>query len=151
MKFKLLFLVFAVAFATSCSAQSFFKPIPKCKGTYSTDQVGHLSLTASGDSIQNSFRPVASVTASVSNGAALAGGFGISFQHNKWDIPSQTWVTEYAVSGLGFLVTNGNSIGGVAGIVLGIPGTNGLINVGPGYDFTSKQVVFLSGVIFKFN
>jgi hypothetical protein len=143
MRIKVLLLALSVCFAGACSAQSFFKPIPKLNH--------EVSLGIATDSIQNSLRPVASVTASFSSGAALAGGFGIAFQHNKWDIPSSSWVTQWSASALGFLVTNGNSVGGIAGVVLGIPGTNGLINIGPGYDFTNKQWGFLSGVIFKFN
>ena len=137
MKFKLFLLILSVVFATSCSAQSFFgpKPVPYPGGRF--------GLTA--DSTHNFFRPTVSVSATFSNGTALAGGFGIQFQHDKADAASNTWVVQYSVSAIGFLTTNGTKMGGVAGIVLGIPGTNGIVNVGGGRDFTNGAWVFITG------
>jgi hypothetical protein len=42
--------------------------------------------------------------------------------------------------------TNGKQITGTGGLIFGIPGTGGLIQIGPGYDFTQKQLVLLTGV-----
>lgn len=143
MKFRLLLLAFSVVFSTACTAQ-FFKPLPK------VSRSEKLTLGASADSTMNAFRPVAVLSASVSNGTQLAGGFGAGYCHYKWDATSQAWVTIYSISAVGFLGTNGNSLTGTGGLILGIPGTNGIIGVGPGYDFTGKQVVLLTGVQLQF-
>ena len=138
MKFKLFLLVLSVFIIGSCSAQiGIFgpKPVPYPGGKF--------GLTA--DSTHNFFRPTVSVSATFSNGTSLAGGFGIQFQHDKADAASNTWVIQYSVSAIGFLTTNGSKLGGVGGIVLGIPGTNGIVNVGGGRDFTNGAWVFITG------
>jgi hypothetical protein len=148
MKLKL-FIIALISFtAINASGQSFFKPLPKMHEYLAN----HLSLAVvdSSDLTMNAFRPVVAISASVSNGTSLASGFGIGLEHLKWDQASQSWLTVYSISALGFLTTNGSSIGGTAGLVFGIPGTNGLISVGPGYDVTGKQIVFLSGVQIQF-
>lgn len=142
MKYLLFLCLIAISF--SCKSQGFFKPLPKLSRTEK------FALGVSADSTMNSFRPVAVLSASVSNGAQLAGGFGAGLGHYKYDAASQEWVTVYSISAVGFLGTNGNSLTGTAGLVLGIPGTNGIIGVGPGYDFTGKQVVLLTGVQLQF-
>lgn len=144
MKFKLLLLSLAVIFSTACSAQ-LFKPLPKPGGSA---KFGLAKVAA--DSTMNSFRPVVAISALVSNGTQLAGGFGFGLGHYRWDASSQSWVTVYSISAIGFLGTNGSSITGTGGLVFGLPGTNGIISVGPGYDFTGKQVVLLTGVQIQF-
>lgn len=140
-----LFLGLLIVTTISINAQSFFKPLPKLNESING------KMGVSSGSVLNSIRPVADITATVSNGAQLAGGIGIGFQHNQWDASSQTWITEYSISGLIFLGTNGNKITTTTGLVVGIPGTNGIIQLGYGYDFTGKQPVLLTGVGIKFN
>lgn len=140
---KFIIILFLASISLGASAQSFFKPLPKI-------QHGFSGFAAPKDSSINVFRPIVGVTASVSNGTQLAGGFGVSFQHDTYDLASDTWVIKYSVSALGFLGTNGNKVTGTAGLVAGIPGTAGLIQIGPGYDFTNKQLVLLTGVGINF-
>jgi len=147
MKFKLLLLVLSVVFATSVSAQSFFKPLPKGQAYASKMS---LAVVDSSKLTMNAVRPVVALSALVSNGTQLAGGVGAGFEHLKWDQPSQSWITVYSISALAFLGTNGSSITGTGGLVFGIPGTNGIVGVGPGYDFTGKQFVLLTGVQIQF-
>jgi len=144
MKIRLLFIAFSIILSTACSAQ-FFKPLPKPGGSA---KFGLAKVSA--DSTMNSFRPVVAISALVSNGTQLAGGFGIGYGHYKWDAASQSWVTQYSIAAIGFLGTDGIKITGTGGLVFGLPGTNGIISVGPGYDFTGKQVVLLTGVQIQF-
>jgi hypothetical protein len=136
-KFLLLSLIVAF-FATSSNAQSIFAPKP-------TPYPGGAFRLSSTDSTHNFFRPTISVSATFSNGASMAGGFGIQFQHDRADAASNTWVPIYTVSAIGFITTNGNRIGGTAGIVVGIPGTAGVVNVGAGRDFTNGVYVLITG------
>lgn len=142
---KLFLLSVCVVFASTVSAQSFFKPLPK---------PSHLAAGKFGlatDSVQTSIRPVLNISATFSDGTSLAGGAGIGVQHNKWDVTSGTWITKWSVSAIGFLGTNGTKISGTAAIVFGIPGTNGLVNIGPGYNLTNGVWVLATGAIIKFN
>lgn len=141
MKFKLLLLSMLTVFSLSVSAQ-FFKPIPKPGSTL----IG--SATAANPLIQNNIRPVFGVTASVSDGATLAGGLGVGWQHNQWDAPSQAWVTQYSVSALAFLGSNGSQADFIGGLAFGFLN---FISIGPGYDFTSKKFALLTGVQVHFN
>lgn len=147
-----LMILIIVSLASSVHAQSFFKPIPKPTQNeiFKARALIQLSDSVAVSSTQvnmaqNSFRPVASVTASISDGTALAGGIGISFQHNTFDAPSQTWVTQYSVAAIAFLDTRASLVGG---LVLGFLN---YVQLGPGYDFTTKKIVLLTGVTIKFN
>jgi hypothetical protein len=139
-------LSFFLIFATLASqAQSPFKPLPKPGYPFT------LGATADSSKLTvNAVRPVVAITAAVSNGTQLAGGFGAGFEHLVWDPASQSYITVYSISALAFLGTNGTSITGTGGLVFGIPGTNGIVGVGPGYDFTGKQFVLLTGVQIQF-
>lgn len=141
---KILFIsLFALCFSFAASAQSFFKPIPlPTQGQKNLLKAG----SATAPLIQNSIRPLVGVTASISDGTALAGGVGAGFQHNQYDEASQKWVTQYSISGLVFLDSKASVVGG---LVLGFAG--GLLQVGPGYDFTSKRFVLLTGIGINFN
>lgn len=134
-------LVIILLFAVTANAQ-FFKPLPKPGGSFN----GKLGLAT--DSVINSFRPVVSVTALLGDGSQLAGGFGIGFQHNKWDVPSQAWNTVWSLSAIGFLGTNGNTITGTVG---GVFGFLNFISVGAGYDITQKKAVIITGAQLHFN
>jgi hypothetical protein len=140
---RLFFITALITIGFIANAQSPFKPKP----LPTFDKTHSLELgAASAPLTQNFWRPVVGITASVSNGSALAGGFGISYQHNKWDSASQSWAIQYAFSGVAFIGSSGTKVTGIGGIVISIPGTNGIISLGPGYDFTQKQLVFLTGV-----
>lgn len=142
MKIRLLLLVFAFAFSTACTAQFFGpKPLPHPGGKFSLSAV---------DSTRNFIKPIISVSATFSNGTSLAGGVGISWQHTKPDAASNSYIIQYSVSGIAFLTTNGNKIGGTGGLVIGIPGTAGMIQVGGGRDFTNKQWVGITGAAITF-
>lgn len=143
MKFISVLLV-CFALACSASAQSIFTPKPL------PSQKIFLSAASPAPVTQNFIRPIVGVSASVSNGTQLAGGFGLSFQHDYLDVASNAWAIRYEVSALGFLGVGSGKISGTGGIVFGIPGTNGLIQVGPGYDFGNKQWVLLTGVAVNF-
>jgi len=103
------------------------------------------------DSIVKSIRPVVVITANVSDGAQLAGGAGFGYQSNKWNAASQSYITQFSISAVGLLGTNGAKLTGTGGIIVGIPGTNGMIGIGGGYDFTQKQSVLIMGAQIKFN
>lgn len=144
MRFKILFiLLLAVSFA---NAQSIFTPKPLPAQKFSIKE----GVAAPAVVTQNFIRPILSASASVSNGAQLAGGFGFSFQHDYLDSTSKTWAIRYEISILGFLGVGSGKVSGTAGLVFGIPGTNGIIQVGPGYDFTNKQLVLLTGAAINF-
>jgi len=129
MKFSILLLVIGLGIS-SCASAQFFGPKP------TPYQSGSLKLGA----------PIIGVSASVSTGTSFLGGFGVSFQHDKADAASNTYVPQYTISAVGFIGTNGTKITGTAGLIVGIPGTSGIVQVGPGYDFTQKQLVLLTGV-----
>lgn len=140
---KLLILASVLLFSMSASAQ-FFKPkaLPTAQNKF--------GATVTNQFVKNFFKPIIGVTALVSNGTQLAGGAGIAFQHDKFDAASNSWVISYSVSALGFLGTGGGKITGTGGLVFGIPGTGGIVQIGPGYDFTNKQIVLLTGVGINF-
>ncbi len=132
---KLLLVFILAAFSISANAQSFFKPLPL---------PGNAKVSATANpAIQNSFRPIIGVTASITDGTQLAGGVGISYQHNKFDDQSQAWITQYSVSGLAFLDTQGSVLAG-----LGFGFLN-LFNVGPLYNFGTKKFGIMTGITIK--
>jgi hypothetical protein len=141
MKYRLVLLASVLLFACTAHAQ-FFKPLPKPGHVVE----GRFGLAT--DSVSNSFRPVVSVTALLGDGSQLAGGFGIGYQHNKWDAPSQTWNTVWSLSAIGFLGTTGNRITGTIG---GVFGFLNFISVGAGYDITQKKAVIITGAQLHFN
>lgn len=139
MRTKIL-LVLLIA-ANTVFSQSMFKPLPKPSEKLS------LKAGIANPNIQNSIRPLAGVTASYfSDGTQLAGGIGVGLQHNVYDQLSQTWTTQWSISGLVFIDTKASAIGG---LVFGV--ANGLIQIGPGYNFATKQFVVLTGFGIKFN
>lgn len=138
-----LFLCLSFVIFNACDAQQFFKPLPR-PGIV-TGKFAPKATTTTVPSTMNVFRPVASVTASIDGGAQLAGGAGISFQHNTYDNPSNSWVTQYSVSALAFIDTKASIVGGLAF------GFLNFISIGPGYSFTDKKFVLLTGVQIKFN
>jgi hypothetical protein len=142
MKVFIVFLVAIFLCAGAVNAQFFEKSaVPGAKGLNSR------AITATAAPIiQDFIKPIIGVSASVSTGASLDGGFGVSFQHSKANTVTNAWVIQYSVSALAFIGTNGKKITGTGGLIFGIPGTGGLIQVGPGYDFTQKQLVLLTGV-----
>lgn len=140
---KMIAILILIGVCNSASAQSFFKPLPK-PTTATGKFVPRAEVTTPG-TMMNSFRPLVGITASISDGTALAGGIGGGFQHNIFDGPSNSWVTQYSVSGLVFIDTKASIIGGLAF------GFLNFINLGPGYDFTTKKFVLLTGVQIKFN
>ena len=139
-------LLVILIFASGAMAQSFFKPLPKPK----FDKFS-LSATDSSNLTQNAIRPVVAISAITSTGESLGAGAGAGFEHLRWDVASQSWVTVYSISALAFIATNGTKITGTGGLVFGIPGTNGLVAAGVGYDFSNKVVVLLTGVNLQFH
>lgn len=150
MKLKILILsLFAISFAFTSKAQmAFFKPKPSPYQFSKTEFLGANAATA--PLVKNFVRPIVNVTATTSNGEQLAAGFGISFQHDKADSASNSWVVQYSISAIGFIGTNGQRITGLVGLAIGIPGTGGLIQIGPAYDVTQGQWCLLTGVGFSF-
>jgi hypothetical protein len=147
MKFKLLLLSIMTVFSLSCSAQ-FFGPKER-PYTPGGELKWRLSATPTPPT-KNFVKPIISVSATFSNGASLAGGFGIAFQHTKADSASNTYVTQWQAALIAFLTVNASKIGGVGGFVVSIPGTAGMISPGIGYDFTNKGVVFITAATFGF-
>lgn len=145
---KLLILAALVLITSACSAQGFFKPLPKGPA-YASNKMS-LTIVDSSNLTMNSIRPVVAISAMVSNGTQLASGAGAGFGHYRWDPASQSWVTVYSISAVAFIGTTGSSITGTGGLVVGIPGTNGILGAGIGYDLTSKSVVALTGVQIQF-
>ena len=148
---RLLILVSIISIiSVSANAQTLFKPLPKPSFS-SGFTVAQNNYGISLDSIIKSIRPVAVITGVTSTGEQLAGGAGLGYQKNVWDASSQSYITQYSISIVGLLGTNGNKITGTAGLVVGIPGTNGLAGVGGGYDLTLGQWVLITGIQIKFN
>jgi len=134
---KYLLFLSLIFISVSSQAQFFQKsPVPGAFG----------KLGATAPTTQNFIKPIIGITASVSNGASLGGGVGVSFQHSKANAATNSWDIQYSISGIAFLSTNGSKISGIGGLIFGIPGTGGLIQIGPGYDFGQKQIVLLTGV-----
>ena len=136
-----LILLLSILFISLGANAQFFKKSPIPAKTYAL-----IEGATSSPTVQNFIKPIVGVSASVSNGTALNGGIGVSFQHSTADQSTNSWVINYSISAIGFLGTTGNKLTGTAGLIFGIPGTGGLIQIGPGYDFTQKQVVLLTGV-----
>ena len=91
------------------------------------------------------------LSATVSDGAGLAGGAGFGYQSNKWDAATQSYITQWSVSAVGLLNVQGSKLSGIAALIAGVPGTNGMIAIGGGYDFTQGRWVFVPTVQIKFN
>lgn len=140
MKLKLLLTSLILIIAIGANAQ-FFKKSPLPPKTYAL-----VEGVTTAPTVQNFIKPIVGVSASVSNGTSLDGGFGVSFQHSTADQSTNSWVINYSISAIAFLGTTGNKLTGTGGLIFGIPGTGGLIQMGGGYDFTQKQVVLLTGV-----
>ena len=156
MKKIMLLLLVGVLFVGAANAQfsGFFKPLPKIHSTHELLwENGKTSIATkfSLDSVVKSIRPVVVLSADVSDGAQLAGGAGIGYQSNKWDDASQAYITQWSVSAIGLLGTTGSKLTGTGGIIAGIPGTNGIIGIGGGRDFTQGKWVLITGVQLKFN
>lgn len=140
-------LIFSLLFCfVGAEAQSFFNRIPPM-----TMKLGLSKSSVSLDSILNAIRPVVVISATVSDKSQLAGGAGFGYQRLKWNATNNAWTTMWSASLVGLLGTNGTKITGTGGLVFGIPGTNGLVNIGGGYDFTFGNWVFISGVQIQFN
>lgn len=139
---KYLFLLLIAFVSVGVVNAQFFMPNPR---PYANTEL-KMGATAPNPLIKNFIKPIIGISASVSDGTQLAGGFGVSFQHDKADAASNTYVIQYSISVLGFLGTNGSKITGTGGLVFGIPGTSGIVQVGPGYDFTFQKLVLLTGV-----
>jgi hypothetical protein len=145
MKVKLI--IAALLITASVNAQSFFGPLPKAN-VYS-DKLG-ITVVDSSKLSMNAFKPVVAVSALVSDGTELSGGAGVAYSHYVWDQASQSWVTIWYVGAVGFLGTTGSTITGSAGIIGGIPGTNGIIGIGPLYNLTTKKFGLATGVTLQF-
>ena len=138
---KLLILsLLAIGVSLGASAQSFFKALPKpgLNAKFGAEQA----------LVVNSIRPVVSVTAVLADGTQLAGGAGAGFQHNVWDPASQTYTTQYSLSAIGFLGSNGSNATFSAGLVVGFLN---FLSAGPVYDFTTKKFGVATGVQLHFN
>lgn len=145
-KFLLPLLLLFVAQLSFGQVGGFFKPLPLPGAEL------RASITATNPLVQNNIRPLFDVTATVLGaGTQLAGGFGVGLQHNVFNTTSNAWTTAWSASIIGFLGTTGTQMTGIGGLALGIPGTNGMIQVGPGYDFTNKAVVIMTGIGITFN
>ncbi len=133
---KFLSLSAIVFLFASCAHAQFFKkdPLPVHKAAVSAGAPVPL--------IQNSWHPLVGVTALISDGTTLAGGLGVGFFHRTWDDPSQSWNTQYSISGLAFLDTKGSATGAIA------LGLFNIISVGPSYNFTTKKFGVITGVSF---
>jgi hypothetical protein len=147
MKIKLLILALVLG-VTTAHAQSFFNNVPPLETKFG---VAKNSVGLPLDSILNAIRPVVVVSATVSDGAQLAGGAGFGYQRLKWNATTQAWQTMWSVSAVGLLGTNGLKITGTGGIIIGIPGTNGRIGIGGGRDFTLNDWVLITSAVIQFN
>ena len=148
---KLLILAALVLITSACSAQSGFFGPKERPYSYAPAPGGEFRLGAALTPLtKNFFKPIISVSATFSNGASLAGGFGVAFQHTKADSASNSYITQWQLALIGFLTVNASKIGGVGGFVISIPGTAGMISPGIGYDFTNKGVVFITAATFGF-
>lgn len=144
---KKLFLLFAavLTFAVSQAQMSHFFGAPAKPKSFTS---GRLGLAT--DSTSNGFHFLASVSTTVSTGVGLAGGAGVGYLWNKWDPTNQVFNTTSFVAAIGFANITNNKVGGVGGLVVGIPGTNGVVGVGFGRDFSNGVYVGLANVMFKF-
>lgn len=137
---KVLLTILILGLAMGASAQPFFKPLAQ-PGSAGSKFAPRAETTT--PLIQNSVRPLVSVTAIFSDGTALAGGLGAGLFHNKFDDPSKTWVTQYSISGLLFLDNKAGITGAVAF------GFLNLFSLGGGYNFTTKKFALLTGITIK--
>lgn len=145
-----LFLVL-LASGLGAQAQSFFAPLAKPTGKFVSRR---LSLAA--DSVtmtpspttENAFRPITNVAAYAEPGNILMAGAGISYQHLKYDAPTQKWTCVWSVSAMGWAggsVAPSTPAQAVSyGIMVGM--LNNLIMVGPALNGNKVQAVIAIGI-----
>lgn len=147
MKFLLSIVLFLSV--SACSAQSFFRPIPK-PGHSFTDK---LSL-APGDSVINAFRPVvnmASFGLGSPGGAALTGA-GVSYQHLSYSAATGKWTAIWSINALAWYKTPVDpSVPNPNAFAYGLAGGffNNLILVGGAYD--GKNIFATLGIGISLN
>lgn len=139
MKFKITsLLIFLIAFATICSAQSFFKSVPKASTrTFMVrDPKGSFGVAMTADSTLNAFRPITNIAAYAEPGNVLMAGAGISYQHLKYDFTNAKWKSIWSIAGMmwaGGSVAPQTPADAISyGLMVGF--FNNLIMVGPAYN-----------------
>jgi hypothetical protein len=108
---------------------------------------GRFSLSADSSALtKNFFKPAINISATFSDGTSAAGGVGVSWQHDKADAASNSYVIQYSFSAIVWLTVDTSKVGGTGGIVVSIPGTAGMVNIGGGRNFTAGKWVAITGV-----
>jgi len=151
MKFKVLFLsVSILVMYNVCSAQSFFKPVPKIKQQ-------RYALTVAGttkDSTINAFRPVVNLAAYSLPGNQLMTGAGVSYQHLKYDPVTTKWEAIWSISAIQYIGTvvsnlpNGKPIT-ATGIMAGL--LNNLFMAGVAIDNNTGKFMTTVGLGISLN
>lgn len=130
--------------SSACSAQSFFKPVPKIPQFYASPF--YKSITVQKDSSITAFRPVAIAAAygyeSGSKSVIMAGsGFGL--KRLTYDYATQKWKSNYSINALAWavgtvspsLVVPAFAIGLAVGVI------NDNVLLGGAWDFRNKQTL----------
>lgn len=156
LKIIVLMLLASCVIIHNSMAQSFFKPVPKVKATAMRYNTGNpfaaprtaLPAVAPKDSTMNAIRPILNVAAYAEPGNILMAGAGISYQHLRFDQPSQKWYCEWSVSGMGWAggsVAPSTPAQAVSyGIMFGI--LNNMIMAGPALNGKKLQAVVSIGI-----
>ncbi|HEY4288282.1 MAG TPA: hypothetical protein VGN00_14355 [Puia sp.] len=153
MRFKIFLSLIAIITFASCSAQSFFKPIPKQPQRARFIQVYGDSVIASPSvPTTTAFRPILNaVTYSEPDHIAMA-GIGVSYQWLKYNNTTQKWETTFAINGLfygGAGLASPNQ--GIYAAGPSISLLNGFISFGGAYNFTTKKIGPTLGINVQLN
>lgn len=98
----LLLSILLICVAASCSAQSFFKPLPKHEREVVVTRPGFAAKVSATDSVFFAFRPVANIAAiSVPSFSAMAGaGFGV--QNLDYNFATQRYYCNFSINAVMF-------------------------------------------------
>lgn len=155
----LLFLVGMTFLASAASAQSFFHRLPKIQPAYLSDAPRKVSLYSLGltapstDSTMNAIRPITIAAAYSEPGNILMAGAGLSYQHLTYSTSTGLWSCQWSVSAIGFAGGSVAPSTPASIMSVGVLGgfLNNLVEIGPCYNFGTKQVGVAVALGINFN
>lgn len=132
LRFSSILIVFILIATCSFGQSKFLKRIPPYQPT-----LIHIAAdtVAIAPTVKNEFRPELNILSYALPDNSLLTGFGLSFQHLKWDAPTKKWKSQWSGN---LLIWNKTSLDGkpgraAIGLAFGI--MNNLILIGAANDF----------------
>jgi hypothetical protein len=144
--FTAVLVAFLLMACVGANAQSIFEPVPKINQAFVKLGVNRMGVPAPPDSTVNLFRPTAVASISFPGNIAQA-GFGMSYQHLKYDFDKARWQSVYSFGlyALGGATTgtqpaqppviSNQGIIGVASVSFLVGFAGDIIRLGPQYNF----------------